>query len=158
MIGDLLKDDFACAVRNAILENISEEALVQLEATKQIRLFEAGERLFTEGETPEAIFVVCSGEINLFMSSGNGKTLPLRTAASGEILGLSALLGETPYDFTAQTSVRSKVGVIGRDQVFRFFGENQELGIRFLELLSRDVHSCYELVRSFSERPTRHRM
>ena len=46
---------------------------------------------------------LCGGQVKLSISSSGGKTLILRIAKPGEILGLMATMSGTPYEVTAET-------------------------------------------------------
>ncbi len=58
--------------------------------------------LFAQGEAPQSVAVVCVGRMKLVCSSRQGKTLLVRLAKPGDVLGLSAALSNTPHEVTAQ--------------------------------------------------------
>ncbi|MGA7613670.1 MAG: cyclic nucleotide-binding domain-containing protein [Thermoanaerobaculia bacterium] len=150
-------EPLTCIIRNALSEP-SDQTLATLDSLKKTHVYQPGDRLFTEGEQPRAVYVVCSGSVRLFLSSGQGRMLDLRTTEAGEILGLTSVLADRPYDMTAEVVEPSKIGIIDREEILSFFSSQNDVGIRILEILSKDVHNCYELVRSFSEKGHRHRM
>ena len=52
--------------------------------------------LFVEGQAPRGIFVLCKGRVKLSICSTDGKTLILKIAEAGEVLGLSASVSGNP--------------------------------------------------------------
>src|SRR5512146_2537096 len=59
--------------------------------------------LFVEGQHPRGVFMLCEGTAKLSTTSVEGKTLILRIARAGEILGLDSVITGTPYHLTAET-------------------------------------------------------
>src|ERR1700690_1320238 len=51
-----------------------------------------GALLFMEKQESRGIFLLCEGQVKLSVSSSEGKTLILRIAKAGEVLGLMAVL------------------------------------------------------------------
>jgi CRP/FNR family cyclic AMP-dependent transcriptional regulator len=47
--------------------------------------------------------MLCDGQVKLSVSSSEGKTLILRIAKAGEVLGLMAVLSRSCYEATAET-------------------------------------------------------
>ena len=71
-----------------------------------------GTVLFREGDQCDAIFVVCSGKIKVSVSSREGRTMILRIADAGDVLGMSAALGNEPFEVTAESLEPSRVRVL----------------------------------------------
>ena len=63
-----------------------------------------------------------AGQVKLSISSSSGKTLILRVAKPGEILGLMAAMSDSPYEVTAETLHPCQVAFIRRDDFLRFVG------------------------------------
>ena len=83
--------------------NLAPASLATLDALKFTSLYPKGSLLFVEGEQPRGVFIVCSGKAKLTTSSAEGKTLIVKIAGAGEILGASASLLDTPYEVSAET-------------------------------------------------------
>ena len=88
-----------CAVRNAgFFCQLPPASLKDFNAVRSTATFPGGAVLFLERQDPRGVFVLCAGEVKLSVSSSAGKTLILRIARPGEILGLMAVLGNAPYE------------------------------------------------------------
>jgi CRP/FNR family transcriptional regulator len=102
--------------------------------------------LFVEGQNPRGIFLVCSGAVKLFTTSHEGKTLILRMAGPGDIIGLSALLTGSEYELTAETTVPSQLNFIRRDVFLSLLQRNPEFGLNAARCLSREFeNACQEI-------------
>ncbi len=69
---------------------------------------------------------MCGGEVKLSISSSGGKTLILRIAKPGEILGLMATLSGSPYEVTAETLHPCQVAFLRREDFLRFIAKHPE--------------------------------
>jgi CRP/FNR family transcriptional regulator, cyclic AMP receptor protein len=102
--------------------------------------------LFVEGQAPRGVFMVCSGAVKLFTTSNEGKTLILRMAGPGDIIGLSALLTNSEYELTAETTVPSQLNFIRRDTFLSLIQRNPEFGFNAARCLSREYeYACQEI-------------
>ncbi len=122
---------------------------------KSVTLYPRGATLFTEGRQPRGIFVLCDGRAKLSISSDNGKRLMLRIAGPGEVLGLSSSLSGKPYEITAETLDASQVVFVKRKDLLRFMRDHREACLQIVHLLSGDLHTAYERVRSIGLSRTR---
>ena len=78
-----------CKLRNSsFFCNLPKPALEALEKIKFASAFPQAAVLFVEGQAPRGVYIVCSGRVKLSTTSRDGKTLILRIAQSGEVLGL----------------------------------------------------------------------
>ena len=82
---------------------------------KSSATYPAGAVLFLEKQDPRGVFVLCAGQVKLSISSSAGKTLILRIAKAGEILGLMAAMSGSPFEVTAETLHPCQVAFIRRD-------------------------------------------
>jgi CRP/FNR family transcriptional regulator, cyclic AMP receptor protein len=92
----------------------------RFESIKVSTSYPEGSLLFLENEAPRGIFLICSGQVKLSVSSKGGKTLLLQIAKPGEIVGLSASMSGTPYEVTAECLYPSEVAFIAREDFLGF--------------------------------------
>src|SRR5262249_9828225 len=76
-------------------------ALQSFESIKYATAYPKGAVLFVEGQAPRGIFVLCKGRVKLSICATDGKTLILKIAEPGEVLGLSATVSGKAYELTA---------------------------------------------------------
>src|SRR5579862_8252262 len=102
-------------------------ALKDFNAVRTTATYPGGAILYLEKQDPRGVFVLCAGEVKLSISSSAGKTLILRIAKPGEILGLMAVLSNMPYEVTAETLHPCQVAFIRRDDFLRLLSMHPEM-------------------------------
>lgn len=117
-----------------------------------------GSVLYAEGEFCDGVFLLLSGKISLSISAPNGVRRVLRAAEPGEVLGLGSVITGKPYDATAETIEPTSVIFICREDFLRFLAEDSKTCIRVLEMLSREVKTSYELMRTLGSTVARARV
>jgi CRP-like cAMP-binding protein len=92
-----------------LFEHLIDEDRRRLAEVVGLRTLEAGTTLFTTGEPGESLFVVRSGEIELFMKDTTGEKIVLAIAGSGEIFGELALLDRGARTATAVAMIDTEL-------------------------------------------------
>jgi CRP/FNR family transcriptional regulator, cyclic AMP receptor protein len=85
-----------------------------------------GERIFSEGESADQIFILREGRIKVSVTSREGRTIILRLAESGQILGLSAALLGSEYEASAEAMEPCRVISIPVREFKRFLAQHPE--------------------------------
>src|SRR6201984_2040016 len=98
--GDLMRAPYGLEIIETCLScphredrlfcNLPPPAVQRLAAITSAAAYPKGATLFVEGQLPRGVFVLCSGRVKLSTSSADGKTLIIRIAEPGEVLGLPA--------------------------------------------------------------------
>src|SRR5258708_16832372 len=70
--------------------NMGTATVKRMDEIKFTAVYPKGSVLFVEGEEPRGVFIICSGRAKLTTSSAEGKTLIVKIAEAGEVLGASA--------------------------------------------------------------------
>lgn len=140
---------FDCILRpDRLFCDLPAPALEGFDSIKSVALYPRGTTLFEEGHAARGIFVLCEGRAKLSVCSETGKRLTLRIAGPGEVLGLSASLSGRPYEVTAETLDNAKVAVVRRKELLKFLRAHREACLQVVHLLSQDLHTAYDRVRS----------
>jgi CRP/FNR family transcriptional regulator len=105
---------------------------------KLSKYYPRGSVLFVEGQRPRGVYVLCQGRVKVSLASVEGKTLVLRIAQSGELLGMNATLTGQPYGATVETLERCRIDFIPRED--------------FLKLLDRDRRACLGVAQALSRK------
>src|SRR5579872_3321817 len=78
-----------CTVRADVpFYNMTAATVAAMDGIKFTGVYPKGSLLFVEGEQPRGLFILCSGRAKLTTSSTEGKTLIVKIAGPGEILGV----------------------------------------------------------------------
>lgn len=106
-------------------------------------LHPAGTVIFSEGSTVDDIYLIQSGQIKLRATTPGGRTMILRIARPGDILGLSAALNRSPYEVTAETLTPCTLTHIAQTSFFRFVETAAYTGLQALLVLARDHQEIF---------------
>ncbi len=119
------------------------------EAVKYATEYPKGAVLFVEGQAPRGIFVLCKGRVKLSACSSDGRTLILKIAEAGEVLGLSATVSGTPYELTAETLGPCQVNFVKLDDFQRLLREHSDVCLHVAEQLSDKYNAACRDLRAF---------
>ena len=101
---DIIESCLTCKMRaDQIFCDLSEPALQSFEQIKYATAYPKGAVLFVEGQAPRGYSSSARDRLKLSICSTDGKTLILKIAEAGEVLGLSASVSGKPYELTAET-------------------------------------------------------
>ena len=118
-----------------------------------LQRMEAGGVVFKEGDAPRGVYLVYSGEVDLVFSAQDGRhSKPLPTAEPGQILGVSAVVSDHPYEFSATAKTSVMLGFICRDAFMRALEANPNIWFSVLNVLSSDVGEVYDNMRELALR------
>jgi len=138
-----------CTVRtDHLFCNMGAATLAAMDAVKFTSVYPKGSTLFVEGENPRGVFVVCSGRVKLTTSSSEGRTLIVRIAGAGEVLGASGAILGRPYELSAETLEPAQLNFIGRDDFMRLLNGHPEACMHAAQQLSEKYHSAQREIRS----------
>jgi CRP-like cAMP-binding protein len=124
------------------------DVLAPLERSSRI---DAGDVLFREGEEPRGVYFVHDGRFDLVFSSRAGEAKPLRTADTGQILGLSCIVSNRPHDCSATAKSEATVGFIPKDDFQKVLDTNPQLWMTVLQMISSDISACWDCMRSLGK-------
>jgi CRP/FNR family transcriptional regulator len=146
---DIIEDCLSCKMRaEHIFCDLPPNALHSFEAIKYATAYPKGAVLFVEGQGPRGIFVLCKGRVKLSICSTDGKTLILKIAEPGEVLGLSATVSGKTYELTAETIDPCQVNFVKREDFLRFLKEHSDACFRVAEQLSDKYNTACREIRS----------
>ena len=138
-----------CTVRaERLFCNMAASAIASVDAIKFTGVYPKGSLLFVEGEMPRGIFILCSGRAKLTTSSTEGKTLIVKIAEPGEVLGASATILGKPYEVSAETIEPAQLNFIKRDDFLKLLGTNVEVCMHTAQQLSEKYHAAQREIRS----------
>jgi len=127
---------------------LSAPALNDFNAVKSSATYPAGALLFLEKQDPRGVFVLCSGQVKLSISSSAGKTLILRIAKAGEILGLMSVMSGNSFEVTAETVRPCQVAFVRRDDFLRFVAKHAEAYLGVVRQLTSNYNGACEQLRT----------
>ena len=115
-------------------------SVIALSAITSSALYPRGANFFIEGQPARGVFILCSGKVKLSTSSAKGKTVILRIAEPGEVLGLPATVTGTCYELTAEVIEPAQSKFISRSAFLAFLKDNGEAALRVVQQLGEAYH------------------
>ena len=134
-------------VQQRVFCQLSKPVLAEMDAISSSSIFPKGSILFVEGQEPRGVFVICNGRLKLSTSSPQGKSIIVRTAKEGEVIGLPSTLSGKPYDLTAEALEPVQANFIRREAFLQFLQHHSEAALRTAEILSNIYHNTLAEVR-----------
>jgi len=128
--------------------NLPEHSVKALAAITASAAYPKGATLFVEGQPARGVFILCSGHVKLSTSSADGKTLILRIAEPGEVLGLPATVTGASYELTADIIEPAQANFIARTEFLKFLKDNGEAALRVARQLGETYHSAIAEMRT----------
>jgi uncharacterized membrane protein len=131
-----------------MFELLNESDRVALAAVIDELTLPAGHTLFQAGDPGESLFIVRSGDIELFIKDTAGQKIVLTTAGPGDMFGELAMLDTGPRTATALALADSEVLVLDRDDLVLLFQRQPEAALHMLAALSGLTRKADELLRT----------
>ena len=92
--------------------------------------------------------ILCKGRAKVSMTSSEGKTLILRVARAGEVLGLHSVVSNKPCQATVETLELCQVNFFRREDFLRFLRQHGEASLMAAQHLSKSYETACDQVRS----------
>jgi len=119
-----------------------------LQDIKATAVYPKGALLCLEGQPPRGIFVLCTGKAKVSTTSADGKTIILRIAEPGEVLGLTSVMEGSPYEATIATLEPTQANFISHQDFIRFVNQYSEVGMKVAHQLTHNCKCAYDEIRS----------
>ena len=97
--------------------------------------------VYSQGENPHTVCLVCGGLVKLTHTEHDGKRVIVGLRHKGWMLGAVSLLQNTPYETTAETVTRSKLCFVPEEILRRELDSNAELSRWMLTMLSEGLRA-----------------
>ena len=134
----------SCEVRSMrMFCNLSGHALTDYTNLGVDASFPRGATLFVEDSLPDGVFILCHGQVKLSCTSREGKTLMLKMAMPGDVLGLGAVISNSPYEVTAETATPTRIKNIRRQDFLLFLERHGEGSLHAAMSLAAEYRSAF---------------
>jgi CRP/FNR family cyclic AMP-dependent transcriptional regulator len=134
-------------VKERIFCDLPRSVMAALDAISSSATYPKDAILFVEGQESRGTFVLCNGRVKLSTNSTDGKSIIVRIAEAGELVGLPGTLSGKPYELTAEALEPLQANFIPRDAFLQFLREHGEAAVRVAEILSKIYHATLLEVR-----------
>jgi CRP/FNR family transcriptional regulator, cyclic AMP receptor protein len=145
---EIIENCLTCPLhKDRLFCGLPPEALAGLDSLSSSAIYPKGAVLFVEGQVPRGVFVICNGLVKLSTSSAGGKSLILRMAAPGEVIGLPGTISGKPYEATAEALEPIQANFIPRKPFLEFLRTHGEVALRVAQALTDIYYAAYREVR-----------
>ena len=128
--------------------DLAPDAIEDFNRIKHAAVFPEHTVVLVEGQSPCGIFVLCQGRAKLSTTSREGKTLIVRIAEAGEVLGLHAVVTGGRYELTVETMQPCQLDFVGREDFLRFLKTHPLASLHATQHLARDCADAYGVART----------
>jgi CRP/FNR family cyclic AMP-dependent transcriptional regulator len=129
-------------------EMLGEDDRTALASVIDYEKLEAGQALFQAGQPGEALFIVHSGEIELYIKDTTGQKIVLNVVRAGEMFGELSLLDSGPRSATAVALSDAGLLVLDRDDLLLLFQKRPEAALHMLAAMSAMTRKADQLLRT----------
>jgi len=109
--------------------------------SKPVRIDEQ-DTLFNQGDLPRGLFLLVVGEVTLQMRSDEGESIMYFRAGPGSVLGLPAVVSQSPYTLSAIVHKGSEMRFVDREEFDEVLRETPSLYPLVLDLLASEVRAA----------------
>ncbi|MDR1339342.1 MAG: Crp/Fnr family transcriptional regulator [Prevotellaceae bacterium] len=122
-----------------ILKHLTPRDREQIAMHSSCLFYPKGRMVFREGETPNHLVCLVSGQVKVYKEGIAGRDWIARMVNSVELLGYRALFGEENYNVSAQTIQDSIICRIEKETVFAIMKKNHNLVFDIMKMLAREL-------------------
>ena len=123
--------------------NLSAEALKDFGTIGMLVRFPKGAIVFREDDPGQSIAVICDGQVKLSCSSREGKTLILKIALAGDVLGLGAVISGSRHEVTAETLGPTLIKSVHKGEFLGFLERHGQASMHAAKTLSEEYKSAF---------------
>jgi len=131
-----------------LFEHLAAEDRIRLAEAVDLRRLAAGEMLFQAGEPGEAMYVVKSGEVELYIKDTTGQKIVLTIAGPGEVFGELALLDRGARTATAMVLTDAELLELDRDDLLLLFQKTPAAALRLLAAMGHMTRQADDLLKT----------
>ena len=100
--------------------------------------YKDGEKIVTQGDQAESMFIIQDGEVNVFLESANGD-IPLVVLGPGDMFGEMSMFTKQPRTATVTAKGNARVLTVDKRGFLRRIHEDPSLAFRILQKLSERI-------------------
>jgi CRP-like cAMP-binding protein len=106
---------------------------------KKIKIYKKKAGIYMEGELPNALFFIQSGNVKSFRTNADGKELIISLYKTGDFFGYEAILENEHYGESAVALEDSELVIIPRHDFLTLLHSNPEISRTFVTLLCKKI-------------------
>ncbi len=134
-----------------LFQDLAEDEIRELAALFELKKYEKGEDLFSESSPRKKIYIIKTGNVELYKTSPFGEEKRLSFFSSKDFLGEGSLFEDSPHSTSARTMDNAKVYEVSSDKIMAMKEQNSEIPLKIVSRVSQVIsrrmsHANYRLV------------
>ena len=131
-----------------LFELLDADELNELAAVIDEKNLKEGETVFQAGDFGESLYIVKSGDVELFIKDTTGQKIVLKVACRDDIFGEISMLDNRPRSATAIALSNTELFALDRDDLLLLFQKNPDAGLNMLAAMSGMLREADNLLRT----------
>jgi CRP/FNR family transcriptional regulator, cyclic AMP receptor protein len=123
--------------------NLNDAALHRFDNLGELMRLPRRSVVFEEGQHARSVFFVCAGQLKLSTTSKDARTMIVRLAGPGDVLGLSAMLNNLAHEVTAETIEPTQLKSVPKQEFLEFLDTFSEVGKKTAEILAWEYRAVF---------------
>lgn len=150
-------DNIELLAKVPLFAELSHEELERIAKVAAPRHFEAGLRVFREGDSSDACYIVRSGSLRVTREHTDGRQIALASLGPGDIFGELAMFGGGTRSASVETLTNAELLALPAVDVRRVIIEHPDLAVKLIVALTARLRQTNERVtrQSFQTVPGR---
>jgi len=120
----------------------------------KIKIFEKDQKVFTEGEEGDGIYLILQGQVRVYKISSEGKEQTYHIFGPGESFGEVVLFTEGGFPAYAESVTRTSLLFFPRNDFISVLKKNSSISINMIATLSRRLREFSILIENLSLKET----
>ena len=129
-----------------LFSSFERETLVEIIASTELRSYEVGDIIVTEGEDGSSLFLIVEGTVRVFTRVDDGSNLQLAELGPGDFFGEVSLLSDKPRTATITASTQVTAIELERDSIDRISATHPEVRTVLEDFYERRAKDTVEAV------------
>jgi len=131
-----------------LFELLDENELKELAAVIDSTSVKAGGVIFNAGDLGDALYIVRSGEVELFVKDTTGEKIVLTVAEKNDVFGELSMLDARPRSATARALVDAELLMLDRDDLLMLFQKQPDAALNMLAAMSGMLRNVDRLLQT----------
>lgn len=136
--------------RVPLFAGFSPDALDGLAAQMRRRTFKRGTMIFHKDQAGDALYVIESGRVRIFLPTESGTELTVEVSGAGDVFGELSLLDGRPRSASAEALEETAAFMLGREEFKAHLAATPQLAVALIELLSTRLRHVTEYAESLA--------
>jgi len=131
-----------------LFQLLDETELAELALVIDSHSVSAGDVIFHAGDLGDALYIVRSGEVELYVKDTTGQKIVLTSIARNELFGELSMLDSRPRSATARALVDSELLLLDRDDLLLLFKKQPDSALNMLAAMSSMLRKVDRLLQT----------